>query len=267
MNPRIVSALVVRYLFLYTRSWVRGVELVFWPMMDLLVWGYLTVFLQKQTGGDFSRFITFLIGAMIFWDILFRSQQAVAISFLEDIWTRNLLNIFASPVRVTEFLGATFAVGFIRVVVTVFILTVLALVMYSFNLFDLKLALVPFFANLLVFGWALGMISTALITRWGQAAEGLAWAVPFLIQPVAAVFYPLDTLPAPLQAIGRAIPCTHVFEGMRDVLNPEIGTVSWERLAWATGLNLLYLVVAGAFFHFMYTQAREKGLLTKLATQ
>jgi ABC-2 type transport system permease protein len=265
MNPRIIGALTLRYLFLYTRSWVRGVEVVFWPMMDLLVWGYLTVFLQQQTAGDFPQFITFLIGAMIFWDVLFRSQQAVAISFLEDIWTRNLLNVFAAPVRVTEFLGATFVVGFIRVLVTVLILTVFARALYAFDLLQFQLLLLPFFANLLIFGWALGMISTALITRWGQAAEGLAWAVPFLIQPVSAVFYPVEVLPWFLQPVALSFPTTHVFEGMREVL--ATGHLTWERLAWAFGLNLVYLAAAGGFFYFMLAMARQKGLLTKLGTQ
>ncbi len=265
MNPRIIGALVLRYLFLYTRSWVRAVELVFWPMMDLLVWGYLTVFLQQKTAGSFPMFITYLIGAMIFWDVLFRSQQAVAISFLEDIWTRNLLNVFVAPIRITEFLGATFVVGLIRVIVTVLILAVLAKVLYAFNLLNLKLALLPFFANLLIFGWSLGMISTALITRWGQAAEGLAWAVPFLIQPVSAVFYPVGVLPRWLQPVGLALPCTHVFEGMREVL--AHGGFPWDRLVWAAGLNIVYLILAAGFFHFMFGMAREKGLLTKLGTQ
>jgi ABC-2 type transport system permease protein len=265
MNPRIIAALTLRYLFLYTRSWVRGVEVVFWPMMDLLVWGYLTVFLQKNAGGTFPQFITFLIGAMIFWDVLFRSQQAVAISFLEDIWTRNLLNVFTAPIRITEFLSATFVVGLIRVFVTVLILGVLSKVMYAFNLLDFKFTLLLFFANLLLFGWALGMVSTALITRWGQAAEGLAWAVPFLIQPVSAVFYPVSVLPHWLQKLAWIFPTTHVFEGMREVLANH--DVPWDRLAWAFGLNLVYLALAGTFFSFMLSMAREKGLLTKLGTQ
>lgn len=265
MNPRVISALALRYLFLYTRSWVRIIELVFWPFVDLLVWGYLTIFIQQQTAGEFPSFITFLIGAMILWDVLFRAQQAVSISFLEDIWTRNLLNIFAAPIRVSEFLGATFLVGLIRVVVTAVLLTALALLLYQFNLLALKLSLIPFFANLLVFGWALGMISTALIMRWGQAAESLAWAVPFLIQPLAAVFYPVSVLPKMLQPLAWAIPCTHVFEGMREAL--ATGTVSWERFAAATGLNLVFLFAAGSFFAWMYRRARDKGLLTKLGTQ
>ena len=138
MNPRIISALVLRYAFLYTRNWIRVVELIFWPTMELLVWGFLTTFIERQTTGDFPMFIRFLIGAMIFWDVLFRSQQAVAISFLEDVWTRNLLNVFVAPIRVTEYLAATFAFGMIRVTITVVLLAVLAKLLYAFNLFDFQ---------------------------------------------------------------------------------------------------------------------------------
>lgn len=265
MNPRIIGALVLRYAFLYTRNWIRVVELIFWPTMELLLWGFLTTFIERQTTGDFPMFIRFLIGAMIFWDVLFRSQQAVAISFLEDVWTRNLLNVFVAPIRVTEYLAATFAFGMIRVTITVVLLAILAKLMYEFNLFDFQWNLIPFFANLLLFGWSLGMISTALIMRWGQAAEALAWAVPFMIQPFSAVFYPVDVLPEPLQVVAWMIPSTYVFEGMRTVL--QQGSMAWTDFALATGMNLIFLVLAGAFFAFMYDQARQKGLLTKVASQ
>ncbi|MEI6676579.1 MAG: ABC transporter permease, partial [Verrucomicrobiota bacterium] len=225
MNLRIVNALLLRYVFLYTRSPVRLVEMVFWPIVDLLVWGFLTVYLRQSTSGDFPQFITFLLGAMILWDILFRAQQGVAISFLEDVWTRNLLNIFVAPVRSAEYLSATFAVGVLRICVTAVALVVIGWLAYSFNVFVMRWWLIPFFLNLMLFGWSLGMISTALILRWGQAAESLAWAVPFFIQPVVAVFYPVSVLPAWLQPIALALPATHIFEGMREVM--RTGSMSW----------------------------------------
>jgi ABC-2 type transport system permease protein len=137
--------------------------------------------------------------------------------------------------------------------------------LYSFNLFSLGASLIPFFANLLIFGWAIGMVTTALIMRWGQAAEALAWGVPFLIQPFAAVFYPLDVLPAPIQWVAVSIPATHVFEGMRQVLRGE--GLSIQHLVWALALNVLYLIGAALFFRFMFAIARRRGLLTKLGTQ
>ena len=187
MNLRIISALVLRYLFLYARSPMRLIELIFWPLVDLMVWGNLTMFLQENTTPAFSQYILFLIGGMILWDVLFRAQQGVAISFLEDVWTRNLLNVFVAPVRTAEYVSATFAIGFLRICITMFVLTLMAALSYNFNVFTMQWSLIPFFINLLVFGWSLGMISTALILRWGQAAESLAWAVPFFIQPYAAI--------------------------------------------------------------------------------
>lgn len=266
MSLRVVSALILRHLFLYTRSPMRLVELIFWPVVELLIWGYLTMFIQENTTGDFPRIITYLLGAMILWDVIFRAQQGVAISFLEDVWTRNLLNVFVAPVRTTEFLAATFGVGLLRILITVAVLSMMALALYSFNVFKLGWTLLPFFMNLMVSGWALGMISTALILRWGQAAESLAWAVPFFIQPLVAVFYPVSAIkPEWLQTVSLALPPTHVFEGMREVLST--GTFSWEKFGWAVGLNIIFMVIAGSIFAWMLTMTRRRGLLTKFATQ
>ena len=264
MNWRRIQALALRYTFLYTRSVPRVAEMFFWPVMDLLVWGMITVYLLRIDNRVPALF-TFLIGAMIFWDILYRAQQAVTISFLEDIWARNLLNIFVAPVRVSEFIMATYVVGFVKILVTVAVLASLALALYKWNLFDMGFALVPLFANLLLMGWAVGMVTTALILRWGQSAEALAWGIPFLIQPISAVFYPLDVLPRWIQPIALGIPATHVFEGMRQVLRGD--GLSAQYLVWAFSLNVVYLIAAALFFRWMFEVARQKGLLAKLGTQ
>lgn len=259
-----ISALVLRYTYLYTRSVPRILETVFWPVMDLLVWGFLTTYLLKSQFG-LPKSITYLIGAMIFWDILYRSQQAITISFLEDVWSRNLLNIFVAPIRVREFVAATYLVGFVKILFTLGVLIVLSWSIYGFNLFSLGMNLIPFFVNLLVMGWAVGMITAGMVLRWGQAAEALAWGVPFLIQPFSAAFYPVSVLPLPFQIVAKAIPATYVFEGMREVM--QTGTVSTSNLTIAFGLNLVYLAVGGLFFHGMFRYARNHGLLTKLGTQ
>lgn len=266
MNGGRIWALVLRYTYLYTRSVPRIIEIFFWPLMDLLVWGYVTVYLHRvgSPAGSAKAFL-FLLGAMIFWDILYRAQQGVTLSFLEDVWSRNFLNVFVAPVQVGEFVLATYIVGLIRIALTIGVLAALAYALYAFNLFALGMSLLPFFANLLLMGWALGMFTTALIIRWGQAAEGLAWGVPFLIQPVAAVFYPVDVLPRWIQPVALSIPATHVFEGMRQVLRGE--GVSAAALGLAFGLNVVYLLAAAWFFRYMFEVARQKGLLAKLGTQ
>ena len=264
MNPNTILALVMRYILLYTRNPVRLVELFFWPIVQLLVWGFVTRYLQTQGSGDFPKIITFLIGGIILWDALFRAQQGVAISFLEDVWTRNLLNIFAAPVRMTEYLAATFCVGFLRVFITSLVMALIAWIGYSFNLLQFDFALIGFYINLMLFGWTLGVLVTALILRYGHGAESLAWAIPFMIQPVAAVFYPVSALPGWLQPVAHAFPPAYVFEGMRAVLLS--GGIPWHHLLTALGLNAAYLIISGLVFARTLKVAKRDGLLVKVSS-
>jgi ABC-2 type transport system permease protein len=265
VNFHRISALVLRYTFLYTRSLPRVFEIFFWPVMELFVWGMVTRYLREGPY-QLPAFINFLLGGMIFWDILYRAQQGTTIAFLEDIWARNLMNIFVAPVRVSEFIVATYCVGFVKILVTVAVLGVLAGTLYHFNIAtEIGWALIPLFANLLIMGWAVAMVTTGMIMRWGQASEALAWGIPFLLQPFCAAFYPVNSMPAFLQPIALAIPATHVFEGMREVLAGN--GLALNRVLFAAGLNLLYLTAAGLFFRYMYSSARERGLLAKLGTQ
>ncbi len=265
MNLGVMRALVSRQLALYTHNPVRVIELIFWPVVELMVMGFLSVHISSRAPDELGGAVFYLIGAVIFWDVLFRSQQAVALSFLEDIWTRNLLNIFVAPIRTTEYLGAMFVVGIVRVAVTVGILALLARGLYAFDLLAFEWSLLPFFAMLMMFGWSLGVISTGLILRYGQAAEGLAWAVPFLIQPFSAVFYPVEVMPEPFQWISMLLPSTYVFEGMRTVAAGSV--FPWDALAIAAGANLITACLAGWFFAAILRVAREKGLIAKIATQ
>jgi ABC-2 type transport system permease protein len=263
MSLHVIYALVLRYLYLYTRSWVRIIELIFWPFMELLVWGSMTLFLRGK-GDGMPTVVTWMIGGVIFWDVLFRAQQAVAISFLEDVWTKNLMNIFMAPVRMTEYVAAGMFVGILRTSVVVIVLSILAAINYQFKIWEFHWQVIPLFGNLLIFGWSLGMISSALILKWGQAAESLAWAVPYLIQPAAAVFYPLAVLPGWAQWVGKSLPCTHVFEGMRLVLAGQ--EFPWGLMGASFLLNIVWMLLAAAFYAWVIEQGKKNGLLTKIST-
>ncbi|MDR1191732.1 MAG: ABC transporter permease [Verrucomicrobiales bacterium] len=264
MNWSVIFGLVCRYTYIIRRSVPRIIEMLFWPVLDLLVWAFLTMYLRGISHGPPSA-VTFLLGAMIFWDVLFRSQQGMTVSFLEDVWTRNIINVFVAPVRVREFLAATALVGLLKVTIIIVLLTALAAALCGFNLLVVGWGLVPLFANLIVMGWGIGMVTTALIMRFGQAVEMLAWAIPFLFQPLSAVFYPVSVLPAWLQPAALALPSTHVFEGMRDVLAG--GGFPARHLWWALALNAVFLAAEAGFFLWMYESTREKGYLAKLGTQ
>src|SRR5581483_5943273 len=186
----------------------------------------------------------------------------ITVSFLEDIWSRNLLNIFAAPVRASEFVASTYLVGLAQALVVLCVMATVAWLMYGFALTSVGWCLIPLFLNLLVMGWWLGLFTTALILRFGNQAEALAWAVPFLVQPLSAVFYPVSVLPPFIQPLSFALPSAHVFEGMRMILQKQ--AFPEEHLLYAAGLNLFYMIGAAFFFAHMFKQARKRGLLSKL---
>src|SRR5215471_16775814 len=213
-------ALVGRHLYLYRRSLPRIMEIFYWPFLDLVIWGFITVYLarfQSQIPG----FVTFFLGALILWDILFRSQQGITISFLEEIWARNLMNLFASPLKPSEFLAATMVMSIFKVTCVSIVMAVCAALFYSYNIFLIGLWLFPFVVNLVVTGWIVGVFTTSLIMRFGQEAEVLAWSMVFLFQPVSCVFYPLDVLPGWLKRSRGPIPPPMCLRGCGPYSMPQ----------------------------------------------
>jgi len=261
MSLQRIMAYTVRHLYLYKRSMPRLMEVFYWPVLDLLLWGFVTVYLSKQSGAV-PHFVTFFLGALILWDILFRSQQGISVSFLEDVWSRNLLNIFVSPMSATEYILSLVFLSVVKLVLTSTVMVALAWLLYSFNIFTLGLSLVPLIINLVIMGWAVGIITTALILRFGQEAEVLAWGVALFFQPVSAVFYPVAVLPGVLKAIALFVPASHVFEGMRMIVAGKPFPV--EELVWAAGLNAVYMVLSVLFFYWNFKAVKRKGLLVKV---
>ena len=258
-----ILGMLQRYLYLHKRSLPRTLEIVFWPVMELLVWGFVSVYLRQLSPGTLSNLFFFLINAMIFWDILYRSQQAVSIAIVEDIWTQNIVNLLVSPLKIWEWLTSTFIYGLAKVVVITIILSLIAWALYQFNLIDnLGFAVLPLIFNLLLFGWAVGVFTAALVVRWGHAAEALVWGIPYLLQPISAIYYPLSVLPPWLQVVSRCLPSTYVFEGMRAASATHQMPVDFFFIA--LGLNLVYFILAGIFFNSMYGAARRSGRLGRL---
>ena len=236
-------------------------EIFYWPFLDLVIWGFITLYLLKFPG-HIPGAVTFFLGALILWDVLFRSQQGITISFLEEIWARNLMNLFASPLKPSEFLAATMAMSLFKVAAVSVVMSVCALLFYSYNVFMIGLWLVPFVINLVLTGWIIGVLTTSLIMRFGQEAEVLAWSMVFLFQPISCVFYPMDVLPVWLKAVAWMNPAAHVFEGMRAVLTAD--SLPGTALAMASGLNLLYLAAVIGWFHYTFAVCKERGSLVRV---
>ena len=253
-----ILAIVLRHAYLHRRSPARVMEIFFWPVRELFVWGYITLYLQELA---LSETVLFFIGAMILWDVLYRSQQAISLSMTEEFWVRNFINLFITPLSIPEFISGLCLVGVLKSAVTTVLLATLALILYEFDLLRMGVSLVPFYGNLLLFGWAVGLFTMGIILRYGRAAEALIWGMPFLLQPLSAVFYPVHVLPDWLQAVSLCLPSTHVFQGMREVL--ESGAVNWAAMTGALGLNLVFMLLGGIFFWLMLRSVRMKGYLAR----
>jgi ABC-2 type transport system permease protein len=253
-----IGALVLRHLYLLRGSWPRVLELIYWPTVQMILWGLITQFLVtqslwvQQAGGA-------LIAGVLLWDVLFRGQLGFTLVFLEEMWSRNLGHLFVSPLRPIELAVAFMLMSLIRTLIGVGGASVIAIILYHYSIFDLGLPLIAFFTALIVMSWALGMVVSALILRFGLGAESLAWFLVFALAPVSGVYYPVSVLPEWLEPLAFVLPSAHVFEGMRAVLIEH--EVRFDHLRDALLLDAAYLAIGILAFLFAIRIARRRGLL------
>jgi len=256
-----VWAMLLRYLYLLRSSWPRTVELMYWPTLQMLIWGFMSQFLYVNSSYVFRAFGV-LLAAVMLWDVLFRGQLGLSMSFLEEMWARNLGHLFVTPLRPYEWVLSLLSMSMIRVLLGIVPAALLAIPLYHYSIFSMGLPLVAFFAVLLVMGWALGMAICGLILRQGLGAEGLAWTVVFTLSPISAVYYPVSILPNWLQHVAWALPSTYVFEGMRAVL--FTGIFRADYLFNALALDVFYVTLGAAGFLFAFHDARRRGVLLQM---
>jgi ABC-2 type transport system permease protein len=259
---RRVWGLMYRHIALYRRSWPRLLELAYWPTLQMCIWGFTASFFASRLADPGMMAIGVLLGGVLLWEVALRSQMGVAISFLEEIWSRNLGHVFVSPLRPWELVAALIAMSVLRMLAGVLPAVLLAWVLYAFNIFAMGPVLLLFAVNLMAMGWAVSLAVVSLILRHGAGAEALAWSVLFGLTPFSAVFYPVSVLPAFLQPVALAVPASHVFEGMRQALTQ--GTIAWDHLAWAAGLNVIWMTAAALLFTQQFRVARTRGALMSI---
>ncbi len=257
-SSRRVAAMMLRYWYLLRSSWPRLIELVYWPTVQMLTWGFLQYYIA-QNAGFFARASGTFIGAVLLWDILFRGQLGFSISFLEEMWARNIGNLMMSPLRPLEFIAALMVMSVVRLSIGVIPVTLLALAFFGFNLYALGLALVAFFINLMLTSWAVGIFVCGLVLRNGLGAENLAWSIMFLFMPLTCVYYPVGTLPAWLQPVAWALPPTYVFEGMRALLIEHAFRPGL--MLDALALNVVFFAAGTFGFLKLLQSARRHGSL------
>jgi ABC-2 type transport system permease protein len=258
ISGRRIAAMILRYWYLLRSSWPRLLELAYWPMVQMLTWGFLQLYVG-QNAGFFARAGGTFLGAVLLWDILFRGQLGFSVSFLEEMWSRNLANLMISPLKPIEFLLAMMAMSLIRLAIGMVPVTLLAIGFFDFNLYGLGVALAAFFLNLILTSWSVGVFVSGVVMRNGLGAENLVWTVMFLLMPLSCVYYPVAVLPHWLQIVAWALPPTYIFEGMRALLIDHQFRADLMIEAFSMNVALFGAAVTG--FMLLLKSARSNGSL------
>ena len=260
-SARRVRALIRRHAYLLLKSWPRLVSMAYYPTVTMVLWAFLTIYL-KPTTNFLQDAPGFFIGAVLLWDVLFRGQLGVSLTFIEEMYSRNLGNLFVSPLRLYEFIAGQLTLSVLRTLIGVGGACFFAWLLFRYSIFSLGFPLIAYFWLLLAFGWSIGLAVSAMILRWGLGAEELAWAAIFLVAPVSGVYYPIAVLPGWLQSVAWMLPSAHAFEGMRAVLLQ--GTFPWHHFWAALLLDVGYLIVGAATFRYAINYARVHGKLLQM---
>ena len=255
MNLSRIRGVFLRY-FYTLKDFSQLSDLFYWPLVDILLWGLTSIWVEQKTQTPDLPLI--LMTALIFWQIAWRGSLGISFHLLQEFWHRNLLNLFSTPLKISEWICGTLLLSLCKLLVSVLFASLMVYILYSLNVFTMGWAFLPFAALLYVFGWTVGFLASSMIIYWGHKVEMFAWMLPFLFAPFSAVFYPVSMLPAWAQIIAWSLPTTYVFEGMREILHGGVFPVNYFAISCI--LNLLFLFASMALFNTMFKKSLVKGL-------
>jgi len=251
-----IRAVFFRYLYVLLKGPQQLSDLFYWPLIDILLWGLTSVWIA--TTHIEANLPLILMTGLIFWQITWRGSVDISISLLNEFWHRNLVNLFSTPLKMSEWGLGVILLCLCKLCITVAFGVLAVYLLYSLNVFAIGVAFLPLAAMLLCFGWVLGFLAASLIIYWGHQVESIAWMIGYLFAPFSAVFYPVSVLPEWAQNISWCLPTTYIFEGMRLLLKQEAFPMHYFWIS--LGLNILYLSLSISIFHYAFRKSREKGL-------
>lgn len=231
-------------------------DLFYWPFFDILLWGLTSLWIQQYTPGKHIPLL--LLTGLVFWQIAWRGSIDIAISLLQEFWHRNLMNLFSTPLKLSEWIAGVLLLSVMKLCLTISFGALMVYVFYALNVFTIGWMFIPFAIALVIFGWALSFLSSSAIIYWGHRVEMFTWMAAFLFAPFSAVFYPVEVLPSWAQTISWCLPITYIFQGMRLILNG--GEFPMGNFWISMGLNGLYLSLSIMLFCFAFERSRRKGL-------
>jgi ABC-2 type transport system permease protein len=261
---RPVIAVMLRYFYLLRGTPARWMPIFAWVAIDIVLWGFITKYLNSVTSSGLN-FVPTLLGAVLLFDFFTRVMHGVAGVFLEDVWSRSFLNLFASPLTIPQYLLGLVVTSTVTSLIGLMVMLVLATSVFGLSFFAYGLTLVPFLLILFLFGVSLGICTSAVVLRLGPSAEWLVWPVPAVVSPFAGVFYPISILPQWMQSIGKLLPVSYVFEGLRTIISG--GTVPVTSLFLGGGLAVIYVLLACWFFKHVFRHAVRTGILARYSAE
>jgi ABC-2 type transport system permease protein len=264
MNLTRVSAIVLRQFYLVRGSISRLVPLFVWVGVDMVLWGFITRYLNSVAPSGLN-FVPAILGAVLLWDFFIRVMQGITMAFFEDVWSRNFLNFFATPLEISEYLSGLVLSSIATSSIGLGVMLLLATSVFGLSFFVYGAMLAPFVLVLFLVGIALGIFAVAMVLRLGPASEWFIWPIPAVLSPFAGVFYPLSTLPPWMRMISYLLPPAYVFESMRAILAGR--AMPFASLLWGGFLALLYVVLACWFFKATYRHAVRKGLIARYSAE
>jgi ABC-2 type transport system permease protein len=252
-----INAMIMRHLYLFPRTLERWAESTFWPVLDLVLWG-LTSRWVESARGQVPNLALVLLTAVVFWQIVWRANYEISVNLLEEIWSQNLVNLFSTPLNVWEWSVSLIVLGMLKNVLTLIVGAGAVWILYRLNIFVVGWMMLPFLLSLMISGWFMGFAASGVIIYYGKSLQSLAWMAGFALAPFSAVYYPVGVLPGWAQYVSAILPMTYVFEGMRQIIRGGSLPVSYLLISF--GLNILYLTLAILFFGRMFEKSRERGL-------
>lgn len=238
-----------------------------WLVIDIILWGFITKYLSSSGQANFGL-IAVLLGAIILWEFASRIQTGIMMSFLEDVWSQNFINFFASPLKIKEYVGGLILTSTVLGLFGFLIMILIAGLTFGYNIFVLGFYIMPFVFLLFCFGVAMGLFVAAIIFRLGPSAEWLGWPIPMILSIFSGVFYPVSTLPGYLHIFAKILPPSYVFESIRVLLASKVfSQIIWNNLFFALVLSLIYLFLTYRFFVMVYRRNLKTGALSRFSAE
>lgn len=253
-----IYAIILRFMYLFRHSLDRLSDAFYWPTLDLLLWGITSSYFRSYLPQT-SQIVLIILGGILLWIIVWRGQYEITVGILEDLWNRNLVNIFVSPLKFSEWIISLVTLGIIKAIMSFSFGLLVAFVLYKIKIFSYGLYLIPLSLLLIMTGWWMGFFIAGLILRYGTKIQALAWTAPWIISPFSAIYYPVSSLPEWAQTVALLIPTSYVFEGAREVI--EKGTLDPNKLYISFLLNAIYIVLSLIFLKKGFNKVLEIGLV------